>query len=295
MRFLYGNPNYLSDVTEFVTQTIAINGKLIIPPKTFQRNKLFERNLAEDNVFLIDFEQNNQIIELQKDRELLLDKNTADEFRICSLDTKLQEMHFSLFFKHGYINDEIPEQKMALRFINPADTVLEIGGNVGRNSMIVASLLQNQENMVVLECDPQIARQLQDNRDANNMKFHIEASALSLRRLWQKGWDTTVSDEPVEDHTEVNIISLQQLNDKYKKTFNTLVLDCEGAFYYILQDFPDILTGVTKILMENDYHILEHKTFVDQILTKNGFQVVYVEAGGWGPCQPRFFETWMKP
>ena len=250
--------------------------------------------MVEDNVFLICFKQDNKMIELQKDREFLLEINAANELRVFSLNAKLQEMHFNLFFKHGYINDEIPEQMMALRFIKPTDTVLEIGGNVGRNSLIVASLLQNQDNMVVLECDQQIAKQLQDNRDINNMKFHIEAAALSARRLWQKGWDTKVSDEPVEDHKEVQIISLQQLQDKYKKTFNTLVLDCEGAFYYILQDFPNILNGVTNILMENDYHVLEHKIVVDQILSNNGFQVAYQEAGGWGPCQPRFFETWMK-
>jgi hypothetical protein len=31
---------------------------------------------------------------------------------------------------------------------------------------------------------------------------------------------------------------------------NTLVLDCEGAFYWILKDMPDILNNIEKILMD---------------------------------------------
>ena len=34
--------------------------------------------------------------------------------------------------------------------------------------------------------------------------------------------------------------------------------------------------------MENDYHILEQKKYIDNILIKNNFYVDYIESGGWG-------------
>lgn len=299
MRILFGNPNYLIDVTQFILQKIDIFGKFLIPSRADQRNKLFERDPSEQNLFLIEFED-DRMIEIQKDRELVMDKNAiTGELRLCAMETKLQEMHYNLFFKHGYLTDELPEQKMAFRFLTGTETVLEIGGNIGRNSMIIASLLNNQSNLVVLECDPVSAAKLRDNRDVNGLKFHIEPAALSARRLWQKDWNTVVSDIPVDDHVEVQTISLKQLQEKYNnKVFDTLVLDCEGAFYYIIQDFPELLTGVKKILVENDYTDETHKEYVDAVLIEHGFKIIYQEAGGWGVCSPklenRFYETWAK-
>lgn len=41
--------------------------------------------------------------------------------------------------------------------------------------------------------------------------------------------------------------------------FDALAVDCEGAFYYILLDMPEILEHVKLIIIENDYHDAEHK------------------------------------
>jgi len=71
-------------------------------------------------------------------------------------------------------------------------------------------------------------------------------------------------------------------------------LDCEGAFYYILMDIPEILNNIHLIIMENDYWDITHKQYVDNVLTKNGFYRNYVKSGGWGPCQSNFFEVWKK-
>jgi hypothetical protein len=92
----------------------------------------------------------------------------------------------------------------------------------------------------------------------------------------------------------INTISLEHLKIKYNIEFDTLVLDCEGAFYYILMDMPDILKNINLIIMENDYHIMAHKEYVNFTLTQNNFYVDYTEAGGWGPCADRFFEVWKK-
>ena len=160
--------------------------------------------------------------------------------------------------------------------------------------MVIASILQNDTNLVTLECDSGISNQLTENRDLNNLKFHIESSALSNRKLIQRGWDTIPSETLIEGYNWVNTITLENLKTKYDIEFDTLVLDCEGAFYYILMDMPEILNNINLIIMENDYWDMSHKTYIDDVLIKNDFSRVYVESGGWGPCTHNFFEVWKK-
>ena len=183
---------------------------------------------------------------------------------------------------------------MSVRYLTGNEKVLEIGGNIGRNTLIIAFILENDENLVTFECDENIANQLRENRDLNNFKFHIESSALSKRKLIQRCWDTIPSDSLQEGYSWVNVITLDNLKTKYNIEFDTLVLDCEGAFYYILIDMPEILNNINLIIMENDYHDLSHKQYIDDILIKNNFIRDYVEAGGWGPCANNFFEVWKK-
>ena len=165
---------------------------------------------------------------------------------------------------------------------------------IGRNSLIIASILHNNEHFVTLESDTDIANQLKENMQLNKMNFHIENSALSKRKLIQTGWNTIPSDTLQNGYKWVNTITLEELNSKYNINFDTLVLDCEGAFYYILMDMPEILNNINLIIMENDYLEISKKNFVDNILIQNNFKVDYVESGGWGPCLNNFFEVWKK-
>jgi len=191
-------------------------------------------------------------------------------------------------------SEELPEQKMSIMYLNGNEKVLEIGGNIGRNSLIIASILNDSKNLVTLECDKNIANQLNENRILNRLNFRIENSALSKRKLIQRGWDTIPSEVLIDGYKWINTITFNNLKLKYNIEFDTLVLDCEGAFYYILMDMPEILDNIKLIIMENDYHELEKKQYVDEILIKNEFHRDYVEAGGWGPCNKNFFEVWKK-
>jgi hypothetical protein len=82
--------------------------------------------------------------------------------------------------------------------------------------------------------------------------------------------------------------------NKYNINFDTLIIDCEGAFFYILMDMPEILNGINLIIMENDYWELAHKQFIDEMFMQGGFVRTYVESGGWGPCSSFFYEIWKK-
>lgn len=209
------------------------------------------------------------------------------------VDETIQILHSKLKLKYGNHLEELPEQKMVVRYLKGNESVLEIGGNIGRNSLIIASIL-NTNNFVSLESDLAISKQLIENRDLNNFNFHVENSALSNRKLIQRGWDTMPSDVLKNGYKWVDVIGLSELKTKYNIEFDTLVLDCEGAFYYILMDIPEILNNIQLIIMENDYHDLSQKQYIDEILIKNNYYRDYVESGGWGPCYNNFFEVWKK-
>jgi len=213
-----------------------------------------------------------------------------------NVEEKLKNIHSNLKIQHGSFNEEYPEQLMAARYLTGNEKVLEIGANIGRNTLVISYLLaqQNNDNFVTLESDIGIAGQLAHNKTLNGLNFHIENSALSKRKLIQQGWNTIVSDTLLPGYTEVNTISFSDLQQKYGIAFDTLVLDCEGAFYYILMDMPEILDNINLIIMENDYNDISHKNYIDDVMTKKGFYVDYSEAGGWGCCYNNFYEVWKR-
>ena len=213
-----------------------------------------------------------------------------------NIEHKLSDIQNKLIINYGTFNEELPEQNMITKYIKGHEKILEIGGNIGRSSMIIASIINsfNNDNLVTLECDKEMVEKLTYNRDSNNLKFHIEPTALSLKKLIQHDIVTKVSDTLIDGYKYVDIISLQELNNKYNISVDTLVLDCEGAFYHILKDMPDILNNINLIIMENDYQTIEEKNYVDKILMENNFRVDYCQSGGWGHCQNCFFEVWIK-
>ena len=220
-----------------------------------------------------------------------------------SIESKLRNIQSELRLDYGSFDEEYPQQLMACQFLNGTENVLEIGGNIGRNSLIIASILNrnNNTNFVSMECNLSIAEQLEHNKNQNNLQFSIEKCALSKRNLIQKtnDWQTHVSNVVLNGYNSVRTITWDNLCLKYPFTFDTLVLDCEGAFnfYYILKDMPKILTNINKILMENDYWEIMHKNYIDNKLKENGFNLVYSKEADQTvnmPCRNFFYQVWIK-
>ena len=303
MKILYGIYSNNIDVTEICFNKLKYHNNIIIPSKEINRSRLFTDPLdgilkkifiSIDN-YLFEYDE-HQMIKINIINRTI---KTLDENIIT---TNLEKIHSKLKIKYGSMEDEFPEQTMVTRYFTGYEKVLEIGGNIGRNSLIISYILglNNNNNIVVLEPDEKTATKLCENRDLNNFNFHIERAALSKRKLIQKkgDWRSVVSDKVSENDTNLNIITWDDLNAKYNIKFDTLVLDCEGAFYYILIDMPEILNNIKLIIMENDYCTMEQKNYVDKILKKNNFFVHYSESliapWGWQPGYDNFYEVWMK-
>jgi FkbM family methyltransferase len=295
MRIYYGITNNNIDVTNICLEKLTINNIITIHDGEVNRVNYFTDPLHGVHKSII-IENNGIITEYDEFTQIIINTldNTIITTNVTDFNNRLTNIHSKLKIKYGNFNEELPEQKMAVRYLTGNEKVLEIGGNIGRNSLIIAFILENNNNFVTLESDINIAKQLTENRDLNNFNFHIENSALSNRRLIQKEWDTIPSETLQPGYSWVNTISLANLKTKYNIEFDTLVLDCEGAFYYILMDMPEILNNINLIIMENDYWDISQKNYIDEILIKNNFITDYTEYGGWGPCCNRFFEVWKK-
>lgn len=284
MRITYGTREHNIDVTEKVFQKCVINHIVHIPKGDENRAVLFTDPLPYTlKSIFIDFEEHDH------NKNIFIDLTT----NLVTNSSKLEDIHCRLKLNFGTFQEEYPEQLLTSLFLTGNEKVLELGGNIGRNSLIIGSIVKN-EHFVTLECDKNISKQLIYNRDINNLSFYVEPSALSKRRLIQKGWETIVSEYDQDGYTQVSTLTLQQLKNKYMIEFDTLILDCEGAFYYILQDTPEILNRINLIIMENDYHNLDHKLFVDEILKNNNFCIEVRQSGGWGPCTSCFYEVWKR-
>ena len=221
------------------------------------------------------------------------------------INEKIIQIHNVLKIKHGTFKEELPEQRMAIRYFSGNEKILEIGGSIGRNAMVMNYIQKEKNNignLVTLESNPLKISMLKENRELNNLNFHIENAALSKTQIIQKGEQTfkhNPDNKIPRGFKQINTITFEELYEKYNIQFNALVIDCEGAFFYILKESPNILNGIEIIIMENDYTKVNHKEFVDNILLENGFYIDYTESlighdKYHFHFRKNFFEVWLR-
>ena len=195
VKIYYGIKYNKIDVTEICYSQLLHNNIIIIPSNDFCRSHFFGDPLFGKlkQIFIVN--ENNKFIEYD-DKVTIYINIINDEIILRNIDDEIAEIHSQLRINYGLFQEEFPEQKMTVSYLTGDEKVLEIGGNIGRNSLVIGHILKqkNNDNFVTLECDPNIAIQLTENRNLNNMSFHIENSALSKRKLIQKGWDTIASE-----------------------------------------------------------------------------------------------------
>lgn len=303
-KIYYGVEGRYTDVTEIAVKKCLKNGILEIPKTEFIRANVFGDPLFgtlkhikfEDKIYtaeqtlFIDYET-KKIMDIGLVRKNWW-KNTGKN--IENDEERLKELHKYISLSFGAFHEEFPEQLMAMRFIKETDSVLEIGANVGRNTSIIASILDDDKRLVSLECCQEYAKQLEINRDQNGFHFHIEVSALSQVPLIQKGWDTFISELVFDGYKKVETVSFEDLEKKYNVKYNVLVADCEGALYQILKDEPKLLDNIEVVILENDFRDITKKNYVDSKFAERGLRLVHSQPGGWGPCQQFFFQVFSK-
>lgn len=319
--FKYGLKDSMIDITNICLTRLLHNNIILIPQRDimvkqvlrksgemfdtsevpisfihiYENNTLFYDSIHEDYM-CIDFDRNMMYIGIGNVPENIVN----NIYNSSCFEHKLWYIQSQLKLDTGFFYEEYSEQLMATQFLTGNEKVLELGGNIGRNSLVISYILNkcNNTNFVTLETNKMYCDVLAFHRDTNNLHFHIENSALSNRKLIQKDWTTIPSDIVLEGWSNVNTITFDELCRKYDIEFDTLIIDCEGAFFQILLDMRNILTNIKTIIMENDYTETWQKQCVDYILQQNGFKVVQALPLGlpieWVKCVENFYEVWKK-
>lgn len=302
MKFYYGILENNIDVTNIVEKNFMIDNVVNIIGNDHYKSLYFTDPIKgilksiivrKDNKIQI-FDSDIINLNIETFSDFLDDNNLFTIF----ISNKLTKIHSKLKLKFGNFKQEYPEQLMAISFLNGNNKVLEIGSNIGRNSLIIAFIINEDTNFVTLECNKFHYNQVLYNRDINNLNFHIENSALSKINLIQQKWKTVPSENIPKGWERINIITYNELSLKYNIKFDTLILDCEGAFYYILRDMPEIMNNINLVIMENDYTDIDHYNFIKENFINNGLTKVYSDILKNGPdkmiCKDNFYEVWKK-
>jgi hypothetical protein len=194
--------------------------------------------------------------------------------------SRLQFIHDAIEIKGGKMcgknNIQIPHQNMLVQYLTGYEKVLEVGGNIGRNALIIAHILNKigNQQFVTVEYNKNHIYFLKKNKELNNLQFYIEESMLSNNQFIEN----------------INTITFTELEKKYNIRFDTLVLDCDYMSYFFLMETANILDGIKLIIMTNDYTNIIDKNRMDDHLQKHHFYLSCVESGN----TRNFYEVWKK-
>ena len=183
--------------------------------------------------------------------------------------TKNINNHFYYRCKNHIFNnyedsDEVPERLSAYLFIEPNDKVLEIGGNIGGVSAIIADKLSNSKNLVVIEPSDLAVINLKKLSQIHNFNVHHGVIVGENENLQcQLSGGNYFACYPV-DYKVGNNITFSELQEKYDMVFDTLVIDCEGCYESIFKNAIDSgrLNQIRKIIIEWDGEFME-KLLID--------------------------------
>lgn len=175
---------------------------------------------------------------------------------------------------------ELVEQSMSMRFLTGTETVLEIGGCIGRNSLVIASILnQHGGRLVTVEANPAIVPKLLQARRASGLVFDIISKPMSRQRMIVKNHRALrigPSDRVPNGWREVATTTYNDVRIATGiNSFDTLVIDCEGSFHGIFNEFPEVMRNVNKILIENDSLDAKEAEEIHQYIRDRGLRPIW--------------------
>lgn len=163
--------------------------------------------------------------------------------------------------------DETVEQELIHKYLLPGDTVFELGGNIGRSSIIACQVVGVNGSLVVSESDEKNRKELAQNMRGALCNFRI-VPAFSDTPLYQQDQDPDLGartqNTPGDGLKKIKTLPYRELSS-HRPT--VLVIDCEGCFDDILHKAGIDLSNVHTIIIENDGSEEQNKRIKDTLLT----------------------------
>uniref|UniRef100_A0A6C0KVA9 Methyltransferase FkbM domain-containing protein n=1 Tax=viral metagenome TaxID=1070528 RepID=A0A6C0KVA9_9ZZZZ len=170
---------------------------------------------------------------------------------------------------HARYEIERPEQEMIAKYLPNECCVLEMGGESGTTSLIINKILKDPTKHVLVEPSQNSIPKLIKTQEIYQTQFKVAHGFVGRNRS---------SHEALWDECKYRqMFDLCDLEKMVGQPFDVLVVDCEGAFYNILEDMPEILDSVKLIIIEMDgpddkVPIIRNK------LLQNGFEMVHSQS-----------------
>ena len=182
------------------------------------------------------------------------------------------------------------EQLVATWCLSASDCVLEIGGGIGAASTMIQKIISDKKGHVVVEPQPKMCETLERNKTLQGSGFFVAKGALAKGNVYAAkkaaldGPDTMTQRQWMFHKTSrkqtastslVKSWDLKTLREKVApRKFTAVVVDCEGAFPDVVDDFPDIFEGIRVVYLERDGESGTDYSRVDAALEKANLALV---------------------
>lgn len=152
---------------------------------------------------------------------------------------------------------EPQERYLVDRYIQEHDRVLELGGCLGVVACTINRKLADPRQHVVVEANPGLIAPLRHNRELNASGFQIEHGIISRSSNGVFFIHEDILEGSVNRHgfskaaeIKVPVKTVDEIESKNNLTFNSIILDIEGAELAFLKENPGLLSRVDLIIVE---------------------------------------------
>lgn len=181
------------------------------------------------------------------------------------------------YFKLVFGKYELPE-RILLKYIEPSDSVLELGGSIGVVSNVMNQLLDDKTNHVVVEPNPLAIFYSELNRNKNKSGYNLVRGLVGDGSLVQMNLSYEFIGSSQIMRYDSNAYSVGIVSKPLNEFINllsgkenlVLVMDIEGGESVVVKD--DGIRLFNKIIVERHPNILlENDGLIDERLEMAGF------------------------
>jgi FkbM family methyltransferase len=145
----------------------------------------------------------------------------------------------------NYKNIEHIEQRLAQKYIEPNDKVLELGARYGSVSIVTNKIINDKSSHYVVEPDSEVWNCLQKNMELNDCRFNIIKGIISNKKYSLTG--SNYAKRSIENkNSNIKSYPLPNIN------FNVLIADCEGFLETFYDENPTLFQSLDKMILEFD-------------------------------------------
>lgn len=174
--------------------------------------------------------------------------------------------YYSRFLFKTY---ESPEIALMKKYLDPGDSIIELGACIGVVSCISNKMLDHPENHVVVEANPDLIAEIEKNKANNRCHFSLE-NALISNQAFKTFYTYNIAisgslQKKVHNpklvlsrEVQVKGVGFESLQAKYGLKFSVLLMDIEGAEYTLIEENLEFLKGLRLLIIEFHPNIMEH-------------------------------------